>query len=86
MSSPVMLKRMKEFDDFTKNKYEDIMSIPKNHYFSNNMDPNHIDEPSNVDSGETENIYVLYEGYDDIHGPLMVPEVDDIKNYDLYMK
>ena len=33
MSIPVMLKRMKDFDDTTKNKYEDIMSIPKDKYF-----------------------------------------------------
>ena len=54
MSIPVMLKRMKEFDDPTKNKYEEIMSIPKDQYFSSNIHPKHNDEPSNVDSGEME--------------------------------
>ena len=33
-----------------------------------------------------ENVYVPYEGYDDVHGPLTVPEVYDIKGYDLYME
>ena len=51
MSSPVMLKRMKEFDDRTKNKDEDIISIPKDQYFSSNIHPQHNDEPSNIDSG-----------------------------------
>ena len=54
MSIPVMLKRMKDFDDPTKNKYEEIMSIPNDQYFSSNIHPKHNDEPSNVDSGEME--------------------------------
>ena len=56
MSSPVMLKLMKEFDDPTKKNYENIMRIPKDKYLSINIHPKHNDKPYNVDSGEIEDI------------------------------
>ena len=54
-----MIKRMKEFDEHTKEKYGDNMSIPKDQSLSSNMYPEHYDKPSNADSGEMEGIYVL---------------------------
>ena len=81
-----MLKRMMEFDERTKKKYGDSMNIPTDQSSSSNMYPEHDDEPYNADSGEVEDIYVPYEGYEDIDGPLTVPEVDDINYYDLYME
>ena len=50
------------------------------------MYPEHNDKTSNADSGEMEDIYVPYEGYEDGDGTSTVPEVDEIKDYDLYME
>ena len=61
-SSPVIIKRMKEFDDHIKNKYRDSMSIPTYQSSYRNVYPEHDDELPNADSGDMENIYVTYEG------------------------
>ena len=81
-----MLKRMKEFDEHTKKNYGDVMNITTDQFLSSNMYPEHNDEPYNADSGQVEDIYVPYEEYEDGDGPSTVPEVDDIKYYDLYME
>ena len=49
------------------------------------MYPKHDDEPSNAYSGDMEDIFMPYEGYEDGDGPLTVPEVDETNDYDLYM-
>ena len=68
-SSPIMIKQMKDFDEYTKKKYGYIMSIITDQSLSSNMYPAHDDEPSRTDSGEMEYIYVPYEGYEDVDGP-----------------
>ena len=50
------------------------------------MYPKQDDKPSNTDPGEMEDIFVPYEGYENEDGPLTVPEVDETKDYDLYME
>ena len=62
------------------------MSIPTDKYLSRNMYPEHDDKPPNEDSGDMEDIYVPYGGYEDGDGPSTVPEVDNIKDYDFYME
>ena len=62
------------------------MSIPTDKSSSSSAYPEHDDKPSTVDSGDTEDIYIPYEGYDDGYGPLTVPEANDIKYYDIYME
>ena len=62
------------------------MSIPTDKYLSRNMYPEHDDKPPNEDSGDMEDIYVPYGGYEDGDGPSTVPEVEDTKDYDLYME
>ena len=59
-SSPVMLKRMKEFDKHTKKNYGDSMSIPTQQYSSNNIYPEHDDKTYKSELGVMENIYVPY--------------------------
>ena len=49
--SPVILKRMKEFDEHTKKKYGDSMNIPTDQSSSRYIYPEHDDEPYNADSG-----------------------------------
>ena len=83
---PVMLKHMKEFGEHTNKNYGDIMNILMYQYSSRNIYPEQNYEPSNANSGELEDIYVPYEGYEDGYSPLMVPYVDDIKDYDIYME
>ena len=78
-----MLKMMKEFDEHTKKKYGYSMNIPTDQYFSINMYPEHNDEPFSADSGQVEDIYVPYEVYEDGDETSAVPEVDDIKYYNL---
>ena len=84
--SPVILKRMKEFDEHTKKKYGDSMNIPTDQSSSRYIYPEHDDEPYNADSGDVEDIYVPYKGYKDWDGPSTVPEVDDIMDYDIYIE
>ena len=85
-NSPVIIKRMKDFYEHTNKNYGDIMNILMYQYSSRNIYPEQNYEPSNANSGELEDIYVPYEGYEDGYSPLMVPYVDDIKDYDIYME
>ena len=62
-SIPVMIKRMKDFDEHTKKHYGGSMNIPTYQFSSSNMYPEHNYEPSNAGSGDVEYIYVPYEGY-----------------------
>ena len=57
-SIPVMIKRMKGFDDNTKKKYGYSMNISTYKSLSINMYPEHDNEPSNADSGEVGDIHV----------------------------
>ena len=57
-SIPVLIKRIKDFAENTNKKYGESMNITTDQSLSNNMYPEHDDEPSNAYSGEVEDIYV----------------------------
>ena len=77
---------MKEFDEHNKKKYEDSIIIPTYQSSSISAYPKHYDETSNADSGDTEDTYVPYDGYEYVDGPSTVPEADGIQYYDIYME